>query len=115
MFSEFGSFAFAWYNVPFTFLLGLCLLLAAFQLVGLGMDHDADADFDADADLDAEADVDADADADSDADGDGDAESDGLSPLTVLAFVGRGRNAEDAGGGSFARCDAAARGLRGPC
>ena len=91
MLNEFWSFAFAWYNVPFTFLLGLCLLLAAFQLVGLGMDHDADADFDADADLDADADVEADADADSDADGDGDAEGDGLSPLTVLAFVGFGK------------------------
>ena len=48
MFTEFWDFAFAWYNVPFTFLLGLCVVLTALQLAGLAADSDAEADFDAD-------------------------------------------------------------------
>jgi membrane protein implicated in regulation of membrane protease activity len=95
MFTELWAFAFAWYNLPFTFLLGLCFLLAAFQLNGLSADHDADvdgdADFDADADLDAEADADADTDADGDADHDVEHPAEGTSPLAVLAFVGVGK------------------------
>ena len=86
MFTEFWSFAFAWYNVPFTFLLGLCVLLAAFQLIGLGADSDADVDVETEVEF--EADADAEADADTDAEADGDA---GLSPFAVLAFVGVGK------------------------
>jgi membrane protein implicated in regulation of membrane protease activity len=100
MLTELWSFAFAWYNVPFTVLLGLCVLLAASQLIGLGFDHDADGDLDTEADFEAHADVDGDADADGDvdahadasADHDADAEHDaGLSPLAMLAFVGVGK------------------------
>ena len=49
-------FVFSWYNLPFTFLLGVCVLVAALQLVGLGGQHDGDnegpAELSHDADLD---------------------------------------------------------------
>jgi hypothetical protein len=93
MFTELWAFAFAWYNVPFTFLLGLCLLVASFQLIGLGVDHDHDFDADAEADLEADADTDADGGADSDAEHDlaHETEAGGVSPLAVLAYVGFGK------------------------
>ncbi len=36
-------FIFSWYNLPFTFLLAVCVLLAALQLIGLGGQHEGDA------------------------------------------------------------------------
>ena len=64
MFESFWTFLFAWYNLPFTLMLVLGLLLAGLQLLGLSHDGDADADasVDADSDVDVDADVDADAD-----------------------------------------------------
>ncbi|MEP7356664.1 MAG: hypothetical protein ABI847_05450 [Anaerolineales bacterium] len=86
------SFAFAWYNVPFTVLLGLCVLLAVSQLIGLGFDHEAEADLDTEAEFHAEADADADVEGDADADSEAEAETDAsLSPLAMLAFVGVGK------------------------
>jgi membrane protein implicated in regulation of membrane protease activity len=93
MLNELWTFAFAWYNLPFTFLLGLCLLLAAFQLVGLGVDHEAEADFDGDVDVDTAVDTEVEADADGDTDADHAADHDGdvHSPLALLAYVGLGK------------------------
>jgi membrane protein implicated in regulation of membrane protease activity len=63
MLSSLGSFLFAWFNTPFTVLLGISVILALLQLIGLGGgDHDSDADADAgvavDHDLDHGLDVD---------------------------------------------------------
>lgn len=111
MLLETWSFISAWYNLPFTLMLGTCLLLAALQLIGLGGDHDGDADADVDADVDADldADLDADVDADLDADADADldhdldhdvdhdldhdADADGhaLSGLALMAYLGMGK------------------------
>jgi membrane protein implicated in regulation of membrane protease activity len=61
MFANAGSFLFAWFNAPFTLLLGISLLLALLQLIGLGGDHsDGDTDLDHDVDLDAGAHLDLD-------------------------------------------------------
>jgi hypothetical protein len=76
MLNETWLFISAWYNLPFTFMLGLCLLLTGLQLIGLGGDHDGDADADADVDADVDADLDADVDADLDADVDADLDAD---------------------------------------
>ena len=116
MLSETWTFITAWYNLPFSILLFLCLLFTALQLFGLGGEQDSDADldtdFDADADLDADfdaaadldtdfdADADLDADADADLDGDTDLDQDGdfhldrgdgLSALSLFAFIGVGK------------------------
>ena len=69
MLNNLTSFLFAWYNLPFTVLLIACIVLAVFQLMGLGGDHDSegeagvehDADLDHDVDLDHGADLDHDA------------------------------------------------------
>jgi membrane protein implicated in regulation of membrane protease activity len=37
-------FPFTWYNLPFTFLLGVCLVLAVLQLIGLGGQHEGGTD-----------------------------------------------------------------------
>lgn len=92
------SFISAWYNLPFTALLGLCVVLAVLQLVGLGgeADNEADAeadvsaDADADGDLDHDADLDHSVDHDLDHDADHDA-SDAPGALSVLAFIGMGK------------------------
>jgi membrane protein implicated in regulation of membrane protease activity len=97
MLSDTWSFIFAWYNLPFTFLLGTCLILAALQLLGLGGEHDGDVDADVDLDVDVSTDLDVDADADLDLDGDTsidhDAGLDGGSgfSLNFLAFLGFGK------------------------
>jgi membrane protein implicated in regulation of membrane protease activity len=95
------GFLIAWYNLPYTVLMGLGLIIAALQLFGLS--HDGDADVDADADLDVDADVDADMDADleHDLDLDHDAELEAVtghdasggsaSGLSWLAFIGFGK------------------------
>jgi membrane protein implicated in regulation of membrane protease activity len=106
------AFVMAWYNLPFTILLCICVVLALLQWIGLGGEHDSDADVgahvdaDADADLhlDVHADVDADADADlhldvgahADADAGAHADHDvdhggGESGFSVLAYLGLGR------------------------
>jgi membrane protein implicated in regulation of membrane protease activity len=72
-----------WYNLPFSALLVISVLLSLLQLVGLGGEQDASADADADAD----GDLDGDADADTDADGDADAGG----ALSGLAFLGIGK------------------------
>lgn len=113
MLTTFLAFILAWYNLPFTILLGLCVILAVLQLVGLGGDHEGDHTIDHDADVDADMDADADVDADMDADADADAAGDldhavehdlehgggdmghaapgGASLMNVLAFVGVGK------------------------
>lgn len=111
MVSNAAAFFLAWYNLPFTILLGLCVLLAAFQMIGLGGDHDGDADAGADADGDVDADADADLDTDADADAgvdhdldhdfdqdidhdvdhDADHDADPGSALAILAFIGLGK------------------------
>ena len=70
MFESFWTFLIAWYNLPFTFMLGLGVVLAGLQLLGLS--HDGDTDANADGDVDADVDADADADVDTDADADAD-------------------------------------------
>jgi membrane protein implicated in regulation of membrane protease activity len=97
------AFVLAWYNLPFTILLAICVLLAALQWTGLGGDHDTDAD--ADLQADADLDVDADADLDTDVDADGDVDTDiahavaaqemsaagAESGFSLLAYLGFGR------------------------
>lgn len=51
------SFVLAWYNLPFTFLILLGLLLVGLQLIGLGGGDDSDHDLDHDADLDHDLDL----------------------------------------------------------
>src|SRR5262245_5451225 len=96
MFTNLGEFLTAWYNLPFTSLLIICILLAVLQLIGLDSDSDADADFDAEADVDLDHDLDTETDADTDAEGDADADSeppaDSPAPtLSLLAFLGVGK------------------------
>ena len=76
MLTQAWTFISAWYNLPFTILLGLCLLLAGAQLTGFGGEQDQDGDADADADMDHDVDGDAETDLDHDVDGDTDADSD---------------------------------------
>ncbi len=96
MLLEFWSFLTAWYNLPFTVLLGLGLVVAALQLIGLGGDDDSDADLhggDVDHDVDVDHGVDhADHDADGDGDQDGDHEGDGEGDnFSLLSFIGVGK------------------------
>jgi membrane protein implicated in regulation of membrane protease activity len=58
MFTNVWDFISVWYNLPFTILLSLCLVLAAFQLLGLGSDHDSDTDSDLDHDVNMDHNVD---------------------------------------------------------
>ncbi len=84
MLNNFTSFLFAWYNLPYTILLLICIVLAGFQLIGFGGEHDSegeagvdhDADLDHDVDLDHGADLDHDMDLDHGADLDHDADLD---------------------------------------
>ncbi len=55
MLSTILTFMLAWYNLPFTFLLAVCLLMAAMQWIGLGSDHDTQAE--AGGEIDADADT----------------------------------------------------------
>ena len=64
MFESFWTFLIAWYNLPFTLMLGLGVVLAGLQLLGLSHDGDTDADADVDADVDGDVDTDVDADMD---------------------------------------------------
>ena len=41
---SFLTFLIAWYNLPFTLMLGLGVILAGLQVLGLSHDGDADAD-----------------------------------------------------------------------
>lgn len=107
MFESFWTFLIAWYNLPFTLMLGLGLVLAGLQLVGLSHDGDTDADADADLDADVDADVDVDTDIaihhdldhavdhdidhDMDHDIDHDLSRDSLSGFSWLAFIGIGK------------------------
>jgi hypothetical protein len=114
-------FLLAWYNLPFTLLILLSLILVVMQLVGLGgdgesdhdLDHDADLDHDVDLDHDLEVshdldlqhdvdvdhavdlshdiDHDIDHDMDHDVDHDLNHEAGGLSGLGVLAYLGVGK------------------------
>lgn len=101
MTESFWTFLIVWYNLPFTLMMGLGLVLAALQLFGLSHDGDADADADVDADIDADADVDADLavehdldhdlEHDVDHDVDHDMSHDGPSGFSWLAFIGVGK------------------------
>lgn len=117
MFGSFWTFLFAWYNLPFTLMLMLGVVLAGLQLFGLSHDGDADADADVDAHVDVDADMDADLDVDADADidvdhdldidvdhgidhdidhdldhgADHDMSRDSLSGFSWLAFIGIGK------------------------
>lgn len=110
---EILSFIFAWYNLPYTLLLGLCVFLGGLQILGLGggedhdteadhdLDHDVDHDIDHDVDHDIDQDVDHDLDHDADADADHDVDHDAdhdvapasssVSAFSILAFLGVGR------------------------
>ena len=70
MLSSILTFILAWYNLPFTFLLAVCLLMVVMQWVGLGGDHESNPEPITAADADADADLDIDADTDFDVDGD---------------------------------------------
>lgn len=115
MFESFWIFLIAWYNLPFTLMLGLGVALAGLQLIGLSHDGDGDADTDADGDVDADADADADMDIalhhdldhdldhdidhdidhdldhDAEHDVDHDMSRDSLSNFSWLAFIGIGK------------------------
>jgi membrane protein implicated in regulation of membrane protease activity len=101
MFESFLTFLIAWYNLPFTLMLGLGVVLAGLQLLGLSNDGDtdADADGDVDADVDTDADIDPDIDQDIDRDIDQDLDHDvehdmsrdSLSGFSWLAFIGIGK------------------------
>ena len=99
MLETFLTFLIAWYNLPFTILLGLGVLLAGLQLLGLSQDGDTDVDADADVDADIDTDVDVDADTDVDMDVDADTEVDishdvshaSLPGFSWLAFIGIGK------------------------
>lgn len=107
MSESFLTFLIAWYNLPFTLMLGLGVVLAGLQVLGLSHDGDADADADIDADVDADADLDADVDADTDMDVDHDVDHDidhdadqdidhdmsrdSVSGFSWLAFIGIGK------------------------
>ena len=67
---SFWTFLIVWYNLPFTLMLGLGLVLASLQVLGLSHEGETDADANVDADLDVDGDIDIDADADLDVDGD---------------------------------------------
>ena len=58
MLLEIWNFISAWYNLPFTILLGLGMLMAALQLVGLGGGDDSDSDMDHDVAVDHSVDLD---------------------------------------------------------
>lgn len=98
---ELWSFLIAWYNLPFTVLLGLGIFVAFLQLSGLGGDDDSDADADVDADFDHDVDMDGDADFDHDLDHDFDHDVDhdldhgadaGHGPdFSLLSFIGIGK------------------------
>jgi membrane protein implicated in regulation of membrane protease activity len=64
MFESLLMFLFTWYNLPFTLMLGLGVLLAGLQLFGLSHDGDTDADAHVDADGDVDVHVDMDHDVD---------------------------------------------------
>jgi membrane protein implicated in regulation of membrane protease activity len=107
MFGSFWTFLITWYNLPFTLMLGLGMVLAGLQVLGLSHDGDADADADVDADIDADVDVDTDVDADLDMavhhdldhdvdhdigqDVEHDISHDSLSGFSWLAFIGIGK------------------------
>ncbi len=111
MLSTILTFMLAWYNLPFTFLLAVCLLMAALQWIGLGGDHDPDSeaegdlDHDLDGDFDHELDHDLDGDLDHDLEGHldhdldlgetGDVHSAGETAaelgFSILAYLGVGR------------------------
>lgn len=96
---SFWKFLIAWYNLPFTLMLGLGVTLAALQLLGLS--HDGDTDIDADAEIDADMDGDVAADVDAEIsiqhdlehelDHDSDIDHASLSGFSWLAFLGIGK------------------------
>ena len=110
-----SSFILAWYNLPFSLMIALCLALAALQLTGMSgeQEHDADADadvhvdvhvdadihmdadihadVDTDADLDGDLDHDVDHNVDQDAEGEGEHEAAHEGSFSVLAFIGAGK------------------------
>ena len=101
MFNALWAFISAWYNLPYTALISLSLLLAVVQLMGLGGEPaeaadvaghmDLEANADTDVDLGADADTQADADLDHDLDHEIDQGELGQSALGVLAFLGVGK------------------------
>ncbi len=102
MLNELWPFLASWYNLPYTGLVAVSLLLALVQLMGLGgepaedsdldsAEADVDSDVDADADVDSDVDSDADSDVDQDVDHDLDHEAAVPSALGLLAFLGLGK------------------------
>jgi membrane protein implicated in regulation of membrane protease activity len=121
MFESFWTFLIAWYNLPFTLMLGLGVTLAGLQLFGLShegdtdaeahvdvdghidadgdmdmaihhdLDHDLDHDFGHDIDHDVDHDIDHDVDHDLDHAADHDMSRDSFSPFSWLAFIGIGK------------------------
>ena len=113
MLESFWTFLIAWYNLPFTLMLGFGFILAGLQVLGLSHDGDTDADADVDGEVDADADIDTDIaihhdldhdidhdighDLDQDVDHDldptaeHDMSRDSLSGFSWLAFIGIGK------------------------
>src|SRR5512138_2633932 len=95
MFQSFLMFSIAWYNLPFTLMLGLGVLLSGLQLFGLSHegDTDADAHVDADGDMDLAIhhDIDHDLDHTLDHNADHDIGHGSLSGFSLLAFIGIGK------------------------
>jgi membrane protein implicated in regulation of membrane protease activity len=75
----------SWFNVPFSLLFVLCLLMGVAQLIGLSGDVDPDVDGDADVGTDADGDIDHELDHDVDHD------VAGSPTLAWLAFLGVGK------------------------
>lgn len=92
---ELWTFLTAWYNLPFTALLGLSIFVAVLQLSGLGGDDDSHGDADADGDLDHDVDMDHDLDHDLDHDVDHDVDHGGDAGhgegFSILSFIGVGK------------------------
>lgn len=91
MLKAFLTFLFAWYNLPFTLMLVLGVILAVLQLFGLSHEGDAEADADVDADVDGDIDAEADTDLDHDMAHDHDVSREMHSDFSWLAFIGIGK------------------------
>jgi len=89
MFNALWGFLSAWYNLPYTSLISMAMLLAIVQLMGLGGEPTEGADLAADAD--GDADLDADPQLDHELDHELDQGELGQSALGLLAFLGMGK------------------------
>lgn len=94
MITNVWAFVSAWYNLPFSVLLGLCAILAGLQMLGLGGDDDSDPDLEGEADIDPDLDTESDLDSETDSDVVPDTVGEAGTPsptLSLLAFLGVGK------------------------